>query len=172
MLILQLSSMLTTYWDPKISLIEGEFHQRFLREAYLHAWNYSEDEVTKTGAVIVNPTLNEILAYGVNHYPEGLNPTPEQRQDKNWKYGHIIHAEPSAIFAVARNGKSTKDAVMYMPWVPCVPCANAIIDSGIKKLIGHKEMIMMTPERWWESTGEAIGQLKKCGVEMCMYDVQ
>jgi len=59
---------------------------------------------------------------------------------------------------------------MYMPWVPCTPCASAIIDAGIKKLIGHKEMIMKTPERWWASTNNAINLLAKCGVKTFMYD--
>lgn len=37
------------------------------------------------------------------------------------------------------------------------------------KLIGHEDMIMMTPERWWESTGKALDLLKRCGVETLMY---
>ena len=60
--------------------------------------------------------------------------------------------------------------IMYMPWVPCTPCALAIIGGGIKTLVGHKELIMKTPERWWESTGQAIGLLKTCGVEFYMYE--
>jgi len=59
---------------------------------------------------------------------------------------------------------------MYMPWVPCTDCAKAIIDSGIQYLVGHKQMIMKTPERWRDSTKYALGLLRQCGVGLYMYD--
>lgn len=157
-------------WQPKnIEVVTEDLHRGFLREAYKYALGNSDDPATKTGAIIVSANLGEILAYGTNHFPDGLNPTKEERGDRKWKYDHIIHAEPAAIHAAARDGKATKGTVMYMPWVPCTPCAKAIIDAGIKMLIGHKETIIKTPERWWESTGYALDLLKKCGVRSCMY---
>lgn len=167
-------------WNPKIDLIEGDAHKNLLRKAYRYAWEHSQDPETQTGALIISPSLDEILAYGANHFPEGVEvkfPTKEELQDeeklkawKNWKYDHIIHAEPSAIYAAAKAGKATKNAVMYMPWIPCTPCAKSIIDAGIKTLIGHKAMIMMTPEHWWESTDYALGLLEDAGVKKFMYD--
>ena len=159
-------------WNPNIKLVSGEEHQYYLRTAYNFAWENSEDTVTKTGAVIVRPYLEQILSYGTNHFPKGVVATPEQLNDKNWKYEHIIHAEPAAIFSAARKGISTDGAVMYMPWVPCTPCAKSIIDAGIKTMIGHKEEIMKTPERWQESTNYALSLLEKCGVELLMYEGQ
>ncbi len=157
-------------WNPNIELIAGEEHQFLLREAYNFAQEHSEDTVTKTAAVIVMPDLATILSYGANHFPLGLAPTPEQKTDRDWKYKHIIHAEPAAIINAARRGSATAGAVMYMPWVPCTPCATAIVDAGIKKMIGHKELIMKTPERWQESTNYALSLLKRCGVECLMYE--
>ncbi len=156
-------------WKPSIELIEGDKHRDFLKEAYRFAWDNSPDSSTKTGAVIVNASLDDIIAYGVNQFPAGLNPTEAQIQERQWKYEHIIHAEYSAIFYAARKGVSTDGSVMYMPWVPCTPCAKAIISAGIKTLIGHKEMIMKTPERWWASTNYALELLEKCGVRKFMY---
>jgi len=157
-------------YNPSIELIDGEVHRDFLRETYYYAWKNSIDPSTKTGALIVNANLNEIISYGVNHFPPGINPTEEQIKDKQWKKENIIHAETSAIFAAAANGgKPTRGAVMYMPWVPCTPCANAIIDAGIKILIGHKEMIIKTPERWWNSLNYALNLFEKSGVKTFMY---
>jgi deoxycytidylate deaminase len=45
---------------------------------------------------------------------------------------------------------------MVMPWLPCIPCANAIITSGIKKLIVHKQMIIRTKEEWKEELINAM----------------
>ena len=160
-------------WKPDIKIIslgEEVFPKKFLREAYKFAWENSEDIATQTGAVLVDPDLEEILAYGTNHFPKGLNPTKEQKLDRNYKLKHIIHAEPAVINVAAKIGKSTEDSYMFMPWVPCTPCALAIIDSGIKELIGHKQMIMKTPERWWESTEYALDLLRKAEIKLSMYD--
>lgn len=163
-------------WNPKIKLIEGEIHKYWLREAYQCAKQYSEDTITNAGALIVTPDLEKLIAFGANHFPKGLNPTKEQIEDRNWKYQHIIHAETAAVHyaAVAENfelhNPTTKGAVMYMPWVPCTNCAKSIIDCGIKKLIGHKELIMKTPERWHKDTDYALQLLDMCGVERFMYE--
>lgn len=164
-------SMQKRGWNPDITLIEGDVHKNFLREAYRFAWENSDDPVTKTGAIIVDPSLEEVLAYGSNHIPKGVVFTEKKLvEDRKWKLDHMIHAEPAVIFAAARSGKSTYGTVMYMPWVPCTPCAKAIIDSGVRTLIGHKQMIMKTTERWWESTDYALDLLSQAGVEKYMVD--
>jgi dCMP deaminase len=157
-------------WNPIIKLAEEDYHRDFLREAYKFAAENSPDPSTKTGAVIVRVSNAEILAYGTNHLPRGVTATKEQLADRKWKYEHIIHAETSAIFDAARNGKQTLRRTMYMPWVPCTPCAYAIIDAGLNELVGHKAMIMKTPERWQDSTDYALKLLNDAGVRLRMYD--
>lgn len=154
-------------WDPKIAEVSGVMHTHLLREAYEYAWENSEDTTTKTGAVIYKD--GKIVSEGANHFPKGVKPTGEQLADRDWRLKHVIHAEPSAIYAAAKAGKSVDGATMYMPWVPCVPCAKAIIDSGISQLIGHEAMIMMTPERWWDDCGYAVRLLENCGIDVRMY---
>jgi len=155
-------------WKPDIPTIEGSENVYLLRGAYRHAWTASQDPVTKTGALIVNSNL-ETVSIAANCFPRGLNPSPDQVLDRNWKYEHIIHAESGAVLAAARQGRSTEGTIMYMPWVPCVSCAKVIIGAGVRKLIGHQPLIEQTPERWWEDTGRAIDLLKKCGVDVAMY---
>lgn len=157
-------------FNPRLPKIEGSVHTHYLREAYRFAWNNSDDYATQVGAIIVNPSLSEIISYGTNHFPEEIEVTKAQMRDKKWRALNIMHAEPSAIYEAHSKGISLKNAVMYMPWVPCTPCAEAIIDSGIKKLISHKQMILKTPKHWHKSTLEGINLLKKNGIEHFMYD--
>lgn len=156
-------------WE-KIETIEGEVHQRFLREAYCYARQNSHDPTTRTGAVVVSPDLTGILACGANHFPNGMKPTAEQINDKAWKAGHIIHAEVASIQSTADAGRRTQGTIMYSPWSPCTPCAEAIVGAGIKRLVVHKDIMIKTPERWRASIDTAFELLEKSGVERVMYD--
>lgn len=157
---------------------DGSHHAKYLNNAYVNALYKSEDPITHTAAIIISSLKqkqlgNEYIQMGIegwNHFPKGLNPTPEQIADRDWKYKHIIHAETSTIYKAAKKGFPLARTTMYMPWVPCTPCALAISDSGISTLIGHKQLIEKTPERWWESTEYALEILRKAGIELLMYD--
>ncbi len=59
---------------------------------------------------------------------------------------------------------------MVMPWLPCIPCANAVISSGIKKLIVHKQMIEKTREGWQKELKDAVQILGEAGVKIIAYD--
>ena len=156
-------------WNPNIKRVDENAHREFLRMAYSHAWS-SPDPVTRTGAVIVDSGLTDVLGFGANHLPRGVESDKAKLDDRKWKYEHMIHAEPAALFRAAKYGKPVNEAVMYVPWVPCTPCSTAIIDSGISKIICHKDLIAKTPERWWKSTGYALELLEKCGVKVCAYE--
>lgn len=156
-------------WNPSIKETTDEVHREFLRAAYDAAAKNSDDPKTKTGAIIVSSLNRYFRAVGWNHLPKGLESTPELLNNSEWKYKHIIHAEPASVNNAARYGIRTEGTTMYMPWVPCTDCAITIIDAGIETLIGHKEMIMKTPERWQESTDYALDLLEKAGVKKLMY---
>jgi deoxycytidylate deaminase len=59
---------------------------------------------------------------------------------------------------------------MIMPWIPCIPCANAVISSGIETLIIHKQMLERTREKWQEELKDAVQILKEAEVEIIAYD--
>lgn len=46
----------------------------------------------------------------------------------------MVHAEANAIFNAARVGISLNGATIYVTKFPCIMCANAIIQVGIKRL--------------------------------------
>lgn len=50
-----------------------------------------------------------------------------------------VHAEANAIYFAARNGVSTKNAVIFCTTEPCVKCAEAIVQSGIKDCVYDQE---------------------------------
>jgi len=65
----------------------------------------------------------------------------EARHQRPEKYLWTEHAERNAIYACARAGTSTNNCIMVIKWFPCAECARAIIQSGIKVLVGcHPNM--------------------------------
>jgi deoxycytidylate deaminase len=51
------------------------------------------------------------------------------------EFGRMIHAEMGAISDAARNGDSTKDAILFCTTFPCHMCAKHIVAAGIRKVV-------------------------------------
>ena len=54
---------------------------------------------------------------------------------------------------------------MVCPWFACAECGKAIIQAGIKKVIGHKKIYDATPEHWRKSIAIAFKMFEEAGVE-------
>jgi dCMP deaminase len=50
-----------------------------------------------------------------------------------------VHAEANAVYFAARNGVSTNGAHIYCTTEPCTKCAEAIVQSGISKVVYSQE---------------------------------
>lgn len=131
----------------------------YLKEAYEFAM-MSPDPSTQNGAIIVkrNDILDlsprNVIAKSFNRFPIGVNVTEERLTNRELKYNFTGHAERNAIFAVARNKhESTVGKIMYVPWYACSDCGGAIVESGLKEVIGYAG-----PERWWKEQIEASGK--------------
>ena len=94
----------------------------------------SKDPNTQVGACIVSPD-NIILSTGYNGFPKGCSDDefPWEREGDETKYPFVVHAELNAILNC--NGKSLKDAKIYVALFPCNECAKAIIQSGIREVV-------------------------------------
>ncbi len=94
----------------------------------------SKDPNTQVGACIVSPD-NIILSTGYNGFPKGCSDDefPWERDGDDTKYPFVVHAELNAILNC--NGKSLKDASIYVALFPCNECAKAIIQSGIREVV-------------------------------------
>jgi dCMP deaminase len=111
----------------------NEWDSRFLELArFVGEW--SRDRSRKVGCVIVGSS-REIRAIGYNGFPRGADDSADERYDRPAKYLWTEHAERNAIFQAARVGIQLEGCTMYLPWFPCMDCARAIVQSGIKRLI-------------------------------------
>lgn len=151
----------------------------FLRMAYEIAYDNSPDPSTKNGAIIIQGNDNHsepadcnIITYGVNKMPDGIIATEERLTDKSTKYKMIVHAEHAAILHAARDGHTIYGATMYCPFCSCTECAKAIIHSGIQKLVGHLQLMVLaeTHTAWKQSLIDGWQMFKEAGVRCVLYD--
>src|ERR1035438_6579068 len=112
---------------------------------YIAEW--SKDMSKKVGCVIVNDD-HAVLSIAYNGLARGVDEEVVARHQRPEKYMYIVHAEANAMFHAARHGISVKGCTAYVTLFPCASCANAMIQSGIKKVWAPEPD--MTHERWGE----------------------
>ena len=148
--------------------------QYFISMAYLAALR-SKDESTKIGAVIVGQE-HQILSMGCNSFPRGIDDHKEERQVRPEKYFWIEHAERNSIFNAARSGISVEGSTMYTNGTPCADCGRAIIQSGIREVVIHKqfeEIDTKNPnerEKWVENARRTKEMFSETGLLLREYD--
>lgn len=124
----------------------------------------SKDPNTKIGCVIVGPA-NEIRSTGYNSFPRGINDNVPERLERPEKYFWVEHAERNAVFNAARCGTSLEGCTIYVPWYPCIECARAIVQAGIKKVVCY-EIGTENPQKWAESFMRSQVLLTEAGIEV------
>lgn len=137
----------------------------WLRHCYEQAMYSSHDNNTKNCAIILDRGQQYV---GVNRFPEGVAVTPA-RLVKPLKLKYIIHAEQMAILRAASN---IKDATMICPYASCTECAKSIIQSGIKTLIRHADIMDIARKNSDKNIVEfdlADSMLREGGVEIVDY---
>ncbi|MEK7498629.1 MAG: deaminase [Patescibacteria group bacterium] len=141
--------------------------KHLLRMAYTIA-RQSHDPSTQNGALLIDDN-GVILGRDYNQFPYGVQETPA-RWERPLKYKVIEHAERNVIFQLARIGISTDGLTMVCPWAPCSDCARAIIQSGLARLVTHKQAHDRSPEFWRKEIDVAFEMLHEAGVDVVMYD--
>jgi len=108
----------------------------FILQANLIAQK-SKDPSTKVGCVIVGDD-NAILSMGFNGFPRHIDEHLPERWKRPEKYFWIEHAERNAIYNAARHGINLNGARAYLNWEPkpCADCTRALIQVGIREIIG------------------------------------
>ncbi len=126
----------------------------------------STDPDTQVGCVVT--TLEgRILVTGANHHTYGTAPN-ETNSQRPEKYDWIEHDERNAIYAAARQGVALGGSVMYLPGFPCVECARAIAQSGIR-ILYHGSTEGWDEERYKFSKARQI--MEQAGVTLYERDV-
>lgn len=134
----------------------------FLRMAGLVA-EKSKDRSTKVGCVLVGPN-NEVRSTGFNGFPRGIDDTVDARHERPAKYAWTEHAERNAIYNAARHGTPLDGCKAYVQLFPCIDCARALVQAGIK------EVVSLEPDLsnaiWGESFQTSLALFNEAGLKV------
>jgi len=67
------------------------------------------------------------------------------------------HAESNSIYSAAKKGIALENSILYCTMTPCQRCAEAIVQSGIKRVVTARE---------YHDTAPAVEYFKQGGVEL------
>lgn len=140
----------------------ADWDARFI-ELARHVAEWSKDRSTKVGAVIVDDN-RVVISMGYNGFPRGIDDDVEEYHERPAKYKWTEHAERNAIFNAARKGVSTMGCTIYLPWFPCMPCARAIKQAGITKVVAVRPDF--DHKRWGEDFRESLSLFEQCGISV------
>tara|TARA_R100000231_G_C5320363_1_gene163217 strand:- start:123 stop:680 length:558 start_codon:yes stop_codon:yes gene_type:complete len=140
----------------------------YLTKAYVYARQESEDSTTQNGALLVHPVHGPVVG-AANTFPENVELTPD-RLERPAKYDYMVCAERNVIYKAASRGVNTSNMHLYCPFISCPECAKAIVSCGIKKVVGHKNIMDKLPERWKEKCRTGISILNEAGVYVLLWD--
>jgi len=144
----------------------ANWNKRFM-DLSVHVSSWSKDQSTQVGAVIVDDKKT-ILSIGYNGFPRGCDDEKKERHERPAKYLYTEHAERNAIYNAARNGIKLDETTLYVSSLfPCVDCARAIIQSGIKKIVATKPDL--EHENWGESFRVSLELFRESDVEIEFY---
>ena len=149
-----------------IKISKDKKHARWLKDCYEHA-KKSHHPGTHNAALLFKK--NKLVLVGLNILPPGVK-YKKERFESPGKHFYLNHAERDVVYKAAREGISTNGLTMVMPWIPCINCANAVITSGIKTLIVHKQMVERTESKWKEELSNAVRIMKEAKVKIIAYD--
>lgn len=141
--------------------------RRFIEIAKLVS-TWSKDRSTKVGAVIVDESDWTLVSVGFNGMPRLVDDGVEERHSRPAKYLYTEHAERNAIFNAARAGRSTLGTTMCLNFdsLPCTDCARAVIQAGIKRLVGEGKPFPGRGAGTDYHLQESLEMLREANVEM------
>jgi dCMP deaminase len=164
-------------WNDLDAVVVLQNAQKYLKLCYIMADAISHDPRTQIGTVLVGSD-GRCVGSGVNSLPIGLTDGDSDIEgtrnspycSTELKYTYMEHSERNAIYSAIRSGKPCKDVVMFCPAFSCVECSRAIIQSGIKVVVGHKQQCDLISERWKNSVAIGREMFDKAGVVYCEWD--
>lgn len=121
---------------------------------------------TKVGAVLIGPD-GEGGPWGYNGAPRGCSAdeSDDLRNQRPEKYYWLEHAERNAIYTAARTGFKTIGCTMVITHPPCMDCARAIVQAGIKKVL-FIEPTEDFIKRWEKHVLRSLKLFEECGVQI------
>lgn len=122
----------------------------------------SKDKSSQVGAVLVRDRV--ILSTGYNGFPRGIDDSIPERNERPVKYSYTVHAEENAMLNAGREGIKVEGSTLYVtPFSPCVRCANAIIQCGVKEVVINQ---VVDNPRWADEFKLARALFDEVGVKV------
>lgn len=137
-----------------------------LKLSYLEAQK-SLNPSTQNGAILIDGQ-GKVLVSSSNSFSNRITRTKE-REVKLLRHKYSICAERNVLYKAAQLGIKTKGLTMVCGWASCSNCAHAIIQTGIKRLVTHKQALDRSFD-WQESIDLAFEMLHEAGVEIIIFD--
>ena len=75
----------------------------------------------------------------------------------------------NVLYLAGRIGIKTEGLTMVCPWATCSDCAQAIIQTGINRLVTHKQALDKSGH-WQEDIELAFSMLREAGIEAIIFD--
>ena len=123
---------------------------------------WSKDPRAKIGAVAVDTESKMILSQGYNGFPRNIK-DDHRLYIRELKLRHIVHAEMNVVYNATANGVNLKNSTLYVYGLPvCCDCANAIIQTGIKRVVMCD---VKNSETWNDSFKITQSKFDECGIE-------
>ena len=126
----------------------------------------SKDASTKVGALILGPSF-EVRSIGYNGAPRGCSADEDNRNQRPEKLFWFSHAELNAITNAARVGTPLDGCFLLVTHPPCMDCARAIVQAGIKVVISREPSAEFM-ERWVDHTRRTQALFEECKVDYVM----
>jgi dCMP deaminase len=118
----------------------------------------SKDPSTKIGALIVRPDRSEV-SWGYNGFPKRIADTAERLNNREVKYGLVLHGEENALLKARAD---VEGCTMYVwPLFSCSKCALKIIQAGIARVVSPPPSL----ERWQSAYEAAMVLYDEAGVK-------
>ena len=126
----------------------------------------SKDPNTQVGCIIGGPA-HEIRSTGYNSPPRGIRDDVPERLERPTKYLWMEHAERNAIYNAARCGTPLEGCTIYIELMPCMDCARAIVQAGIREVVVSRDrMSQYSSEYYDEHFGMVEVLFQEAGVKV------
>jgi len=154
----------------------GDYHppswdEWFMSKVYLVA-SKSKDHRTKIGSVLIKE--RRIISEGYNGICMDINDTVSERFERPEKYFWFEHSERNCVYSAARFGISTLGSILYTQGIPCCDCTRAVIQSGIKEVVVHKQWEefeeFFTWEKWKDQAKRSVVMLDESNIKVRRLD--
>lgn len=81
---------------------------------------------------------NRIISTGYNGSPAGMAHCTHPYGEKE-PCLTSVHAEANTVAFAAQQGNATDGATLYTTMTPCLPCAQLLVNAGVKRVVCGKQ---------------------------------